>query len=318
MNVIDKIVKKNWTEKYRPIRLVDMVLPKYISEFVEGVIKSGASNIPHMIFSGSPGIGKTTLASVIGRECDMTEMYINASIDGNIDQFKVKIMNFMTTSSLNGKRKLLIIDEADRLNPISTQPAMRIPLEKYAENCLVIFVTNDSEAMIEAVKSRTTEIKFKIPEDEKLEILEKYAQALSNILKIENIKFNQDTLDTYVMKYFPDFRKTLNEISNLVLSNNISKPIEDKVTIVIPDIFEHLKKKDFNKMQRWVIINTESNPENIFRILYDNMKKYVEKESIQVFVLIVADYQYKSALVNDKEINLVACMTQLMQECKFK
>jgi len=306
-----------WTEKYRPIKIEDCVLPVSLYSVFSQLVSSG--ELPNMLFTGTAGVGKTTVAKALCKELDLDYIVVNGSEEGNIDTLRTKIKHFASTVSLHGGYKVVILDEADYLNPQSTQPALRGFIEEFSNNCRFILTCNFKNRIIEPLHSRCSIYEFGIPNAEKPKIAAKFFTRVINVLKSENITFDQKVVATLVEKHFPDFRRTLNELQRYSLSGTIDSGIlVNLAENNIKNLIGYLKDKDFKGMRKWVVDNIDIEPSAIFRKIYDNMYEYMEPKSIPQSVLILADYQYKNAFVADHELNVVACMVELMANIEWK
>jgi len=300
-----------WAEKYRPRRVEDCVLPQSIESTFKQLVATG--ELPNMIFSGSPGVGKTTVARALCDELDLDYLIINGSEQGNIDTLRGRIKQFASTVSLQGGYKVVILDEADYLNPQSTQPALRAFIEEFANNCRFILTCNFKNRIIEPLHSRCSVYEFAIPNDEKPKIAASFFKRLNQILSTEGVEAEPKALATLVEKYFPDWRRVINECQRYGITGKIDAGIlvnlDDEN---VKTLMTHLKGKDFSKMRRWVADNIDTEPHVIFRKIYDSMADYLKPESVPHVVLILAQYQYWNAFVADHELNVVACMTEIM------
>lgn len=304
-----------WVEKYRPRKISDCILPaNLLTTFQEFVQQD---NIPNMLLSGTAGTGKTTIARALCEELECDYIIINGSEESGIDVLRTKIKDFASTISLSGKTKVVILDEADYLNPNSTQPALRGFIEEFSKNCRFIFTCNFKNRIISPLHSRTTVIDFKLSKEDKPVVAAKFFKRLTEILNNENIEFNPKVVAELLNKYFPDYRRVLNELQRYSTSGKIDEGI--LVTIKdanIKELISSLKEKDFKKMRTWVVNNLDNDPNVLFRMLYDTLM--LEVVQVPQLVLLLADYQYKAAFVADAEINLVACLTEIMAACEFK
>ena len=303
-----------WVEKYRPKTIEDCVLPSQIKQTFFDL----KGEIPNMILSGSAGTGKTTVARALCEQVGADWIIINGSEESGIDVLRTKIKNFASTVSLGGGNKVVILDEADYLNPQSTQPALRGFIEEFHKNCRFILTCNFKNRIIQHLHSRCTVIDFRIPANERPRLATVFMARLMTILTEEGVKWNTEVLQELVMKYFPDFRRTINELQRYGTSGEIDVGILTNVQEEsLKELMSHLKTKRFTDMRRWVAMNVDNDPVMLYRKLYDSLYETVDKSTIPQAVLIIADYSYKSAFVADQEINLVACLTELMMECKF-
>lgn len=306
-----------WCEKYRPHKISECILPESLKETFTQLISTG--ELPNMIFSGGPGIGKTTVARALCNELELDYLMINGSEDGNIDTLRGRIKQFASTVSLQGGYKVVILDEADYLNPHSTQPALRAFIEEFSKNCRFILTCNFRNRIIEPLHSRCSVYEFAIPNSEKPKIAAGFFKRLTRILETENVTYDNKTLATLVEKYFPDWRRVLNECQRYSVSGTIDPGILVNLGDEnVKNLMTYLKDKDFGKMRRWVADNIDTEPAAIFRKIYDIMSDHVKPESVPQIVLILAQYQYWNAFVADHELNVVACMTEIMVEASWK
>jgi DNA polymerase III delta prime subunit len=305
-----------WVEKYRPTKVEETILPKRLKSVFTKMIKDG--EIPNMMFSGSAGTGKTTVAKALCNELQLDYIVINASESGNIDTLRGKIKQFASSVSLSGGIKVVILDEADYLNPQSTQPALRGFIEEFANNCRFIMTCNFKNRIIEPLHSRCSVYDFSLTKKEKAEMAAEFFKRFTKILDNEEVEYNQQSIVNLVMKHAPDWRRVLNEGQRL---SNGEHGIHDSDSGFITNfdtLSKSLKEKNFKDMRSWVAQNVDLDATAIFRGIYDNMNKYVQPNSIPQLVLILADYQYKDAFVADKELNTVACLTEIMAQIQFK
>jgi len=306
-----------FVEKYRPRRISDCVLPQSLRTTFSQLVDTG--ELPNMIFSGGPGIGKTTVARALCNELELDYLIINGSEEGNIDTLRGRIKQFASTVSLQGGYKVVILDEADYLNPQSTQPALRAFIEEFSKNCRFILTCNFKNRIIEPLHSRCSVYEFAIPNGEKPKIAAGFFKRLTQILETENIGYDEKTLAALVEKYFPDWRRVLNECQRYGVSGSIDPGILVNLGDEnVKNLMSYLRDKDFGKMRRWVAENIDTEPAAIFRKIYDSMADYLKPESIPQIVLILAQYQYYNAFVADHELNLVACMTEIMVSAEWK
>lgn len=304
-----------WCEEYRPRVIEHCVLPKGLKEYFQGVVKSG--DIQNMLLCGSAGTGKTTVARALCEELNSDYIIINGSEESGIDVLRTKIKQFASTVSFTGNTKVVILDEADYLNPNSTQPALRGFIEEFANNCRFIFTCNYKNRIIPALHSRCAVIEFKIPKDEKKQLAEWFFKRVYNILEVENIRFDDKVVAKVIIKHFPDFRRTLNELQRYSQSGSIDEGILVNVGEEnMNELVHALKDKDWKKMRAWVVNNLDNDPVTLFRKIYDTLVPITNQ--VPQLVLTIADYQYKSAFVSDQEINLVACLTEIMASVELK
>ena len=306
-----------WVEQYRPKTIDDCILPDSLKSLFSAFIKKG--EISNMLFSGTAGIGKTTVAKALCEQMNCDWIMINGSEEGGIDVLRNKIKNFASTVSLSGGKKVVILDEADYLNPQSTQPALRGFVEEFHKNCRFILTCNFKNRIIEPLHSRFSNIEFKVNPKDKPKLASRLFERAVYILKEQNIDYEVKVLVELITKHFPDFRKLINELQRYSVSGSIDAGILVNVSDEnLKTLVTHLKNKEFGDMRKWVVNNLDNDPVKIFRKIYDTLYTNLESSTIPHAVLIIADYQYKSAFVADQEINLVACLTELMSQVKFK
>ena len=306
-----------WVEQYRPKTIDDCILPDSLKSLFSAFVKKG--EISNMLFSGTAGIGKTTVAKALCEQMNCDWIMINGSEEGGIDVLRNKIKNFASTVSLSGGKKVVILDEADYLNPQSTQPALRGFVEEFHKNCRFILTCNFKNRIIEPLHSRFSNIEFKVNPKDKPKLASRLFERAVYILKEQNVSYEDKVLVELITKHFPDFRKLINELQRYSVSGSIDAGILVNVSDEnLKTLVTHLKDKAFSDMRKWVVNNLDNDPVKIFRKIYDTLYTNLEPSTIPHAVLIIADYQYKSAFVADQEINLVACLTELMSQVKFK
>ena len=307
-----------YVEKYRPQTINDTILPQSFKDQFTEFVKQG--EIPNLLLSGSAGCGKTTIAKALCNELGADFIVINGSDEGRlIDTLRTKIKNFASTMSLGGGPKVVILDEADYISADSVQPALRGFIEEFSGNCRFIFTCNYKNRIIPALHSRTTVIDFKIPADQKPTLAKQMLARCKNICELENISAEEPVLAELIMKFFPDFRRCLNEIQRYGVSGEIDSGLlstlsEEKLTPLI----NMIKDKNWSGMRKWVGENSDNDFNTLYRKVFNSLEVKLEPSSIPAAVLIIADYQYKSAFAMDSEINFTACLTEIMSECKFK
>ena len=306
-----------WVNKWRPHTVADCILPQYLKRQFADMVKSGV--IPNMTLIGGAGMGKTTVARALADEMNASVILVNASRDGNIDTLRTTIQNFASTISFNGDRKVVIMDEADGMNPQSMQPALRGAIEEYISNCSFILTGNFEGKILGPILSRCPVIPFKIPKDEVKSVAASFFRRVEQILKAENVEYDRKVVVGVVQEYFPDFRETLGVLQQYGIGGKIDVGILATIRNAdLKELMAALKAKDFTAMRKWVAHNLDQDSTKLFRKLYDAMYDHIAANSIPALVLVLAEYQYKSAFVADQEINTVACMTQVMSECEFQ
>jgi DNA polymerase III delta prime subunit len=305
-----------FTEKYRPQTINDCILPDRLKKPFQEYVNQ--KQIPNLLLSGGPGIGKTTVAKAMCNEIGCDFLVINGSDESGIDTFRVKIKNYASSMSLSGGRKVIIIDEADYLNPNSTQPALRNAIEEFAGNCSFIFTCNYKNKIIEPLHSRCAVIDFALKGNEKASMAKEFFKRIQNILQSEKVEYDDKVIAELVKKHFPDFRRVLNELQRYSQFGKIDTGILTQISNVnISEVVKFLKDKDFSSIRKWVA-SGDYDANIVFRQLYDALYDIMKPASIPQAVLLLADYQYKQAFVSDSEINLVACLTELMVNCEFQ
>ena len=307
-----------WVEKYRPKKVSETILPDDLKQTFQNIVDGG--EILNMMFTGTAGTGKTTVARAICEELDLDYIVINGSEEGNIDTLRGKIKQFASSVSLSGGYKVVILDEADYLNPQSTQPALRGFIEEFSNNCRFIMTCNFENKIIAPLHSRCSKYAFNFDKKTMTSLCGGFMQRLQGILQEEGVEFDNNVVANVIMKHAPDWRRVLNESQKgsmsgtLNVPNSVSADISDTYT----QLFSAIRDKNFKKMRSWVVNNIDVEPATIFRGVYDKMYDFVAPNSIPQLVLILADYQYKNAFVADHELNLVACMTEVMASVEIK
>jgi len=306
-----------WVEKYRPQKIDDCVLPESLKQTFREYITQG--ELPNFLFCGTAGVGKTTVAKALCNEIGAEYLMINGSEESGIDTLRTKIKGFASTISLTDAKKVVILDEADYLQANSTQPALRAFIEEFANNCRFILTCNFKNRIIEPIHSRCSVIEFKIDNKEKQEIAATFFKRATAILKQEGVEFDQKVVVELVMKHFPDYRRILNELQRYSVSGKIDSGILVNMSQEsFKDLIKLMKDKNFTEVRKWVAKNSDSDTVALFRELYDSASNTIEANSIPQLVLVLADYQYKAAFVADHELNIMAALTEIMAQCKFK
>ena len=306
-----------WVEKYRPKTIEQCILPKQLKDTFATIVKDG--KLPNLMFSGTAGLGKTTVARALCEQLGIDYIIINGSEEGNIDTLRTKIRQFASTVSLQGGYKCVILDEADYLNPQSTQPALRGFIEEFADNCRFILTCNFKNRIIEPLHSRCSVIDFRFDKKQLAGLCGQFLGRLKEILTQESIQFEEQVLAELILKHAPDWRRVLNEAQRYSVGGSIDSGVlvtlNDKS---IKDLMEAIKAKNFKSMREWVVNNIDTEPHAIFRKVYDSLNDNLKPQCIPQIILTLADYQYKNAFVADHELNVVACMTEVMANAEFK
>ena len=306
-----------WVEKYRPKTIAETILPPSLKQTFQQIVNN--NELPNMLFTGTAGLGKTTVAKALCNELDLDYIIVNGSEEGNIDTLRGKIKQFASSVSLTGGVKVVILDEADYLNPQSTQPALRGFIEEFSNNCRFILTCNFKNKIIEPLHSRCGVYEFNTTKKELAELAGEFYKRFVYILGKESVSHQQKDAADLIMKHAPDWRRVLNEaqrysnIGSCLNINSSSTGVDNYSNLV-----KLLKEKNFKGMRRWVVDSLDIDAVAIFRGLYDNMYQYIQPQSIPQLVLILVDYQYKDAFVADHELNTVACLTEIMANVEFK
>ena len=308
-----------WVEKYRPKTIEECILPSRIKKTFTEFLNRG--EIPNMLLSGPPGIGKTTVAKALCNELGVDFYLINGSDEGRfLDTVRNNAKNFASTVSLSStaKHKVIIIDEADNTGN-DVQLLLRAFIEEFANNCRFIFTCNYKNKILEPLHSRCAVVDFSINGKEKEEIMLLFFKRLKSILDTENVQNEPKVLAKLISKHFPDWRRVLNECQRYSVSGKIDSGILVTFSdVAVNDVVKNLKDKNFPEVRKWVNSNLDNDSNVLLRRVYDALTEFLDGPSIAAAVLIVAKYQYQSAFVADQEINLLAALTEIMVECEFK
>jgi len=304
-----------WVEKYRPNKIEDCILPDTLkSTFQEYVNRK---EIPNLLLAGSAGVGKTTVARAMCEEVGCDYIIINGSDENGVDTIRVKIKNYASSMSLVGGRKVIILDEADYLTP-NAQAILRAGIEEFASNCSFIFTCNFKNRIIDPIHSRCTVVDFKA-NGSKAKMASQFFRRVEFILQSEKIEYEKEVVASVITKHFPDNRRVLNELQRYGVSGKIDKGILAAISDVkMESLIGALKDKDFGSCRKWVTNNLDNDQTRIFRNIYDALYDNLKPNSVPQLVLILAKYQYQAAFVADHEINLMACLTEIMVESEFK
>lgn len=306
-----------WVEKYRPQTIEETILPPSLKKTFQTIVDKG--ELPNMLFTGTAGLGKTTVAKALCKQLDLDYIIINGSEEGNIDTLRGKIKQFASSVSLSGGFKVVILDEADYLNPQSTQPALRGFIEEFSNNCRFILTCNFKNRIIEPLHSRCGVYEFNTTKKDLADLAGQFFKRFVYILDQEGVDYEQKAVADLIMKHAPDWRRVLNEGQRNAISGMGIDGSSTGVSVnSIDSLVVALKEKNFKAMRKWVVENMDMDTTAIFRGVYDSMNTYIQAQSIPQLVLILADYQYKDAFVADHELNTVACMTEIMAQVQFK
>jgi replication factor C small subunit len=305
-----------WVEKYRPHKVEDCILPDRIKKVFQSYVDT--NSIPNLMLTGSAGVGKTTVAMAMCEEIGLNHLFINSSEERGIDMLRTKIKGYASTISLTGGRKVIILDEADYLTP-EAQAGLRGAIEEFSDNCTFIFTCNFKSRLIDALHSRCSVIDFSLQANEKPKMAMHLFKRLENVLSIEGVNYDKAVLQQVVTKFFPDYRRTLNELQRYSNAGDLDAGTLAQISDVrkIADLVGYLKNQDFGEMRKWVVSNSDIEPARVYRKIYDSLFEYFKPESIPQAVVILAKYQYQAAFVADQEINLVACLTEVMVDCEY-
>jgi len=306
-----------WVEKYRPSKIGECILTEDLKKTFQQFVDD--KHIPNLLLSGGPGVGKTTVAKAMLNEIGATFMMINGSEESGIDVLRNKIKNFASTVSMDGNRKFVILDEADYLNPQSTQPALRGFIEEFHKNCGFILTCNFKNRIIEPLHSRCSVVEFRIPTSEKPTLAGQFFKRVQDILAQENVQYEPKAVAGVVEKHFPDWRRVLNELQRYSASGMIDAGILVNISETnMKDLSTFLKEKDFKSIRKWVANNLDNDPARMYRKIYDTLYEEVQPATVPHLVLATADYSYKSAFVADQEINMLAYMIEVMTQVNWK
>jgi DNA polymerase III delta prime subunit len=306
-----------WVEKYRPVKISDTILPYELKTVFQQFIDQ--DNIPNLILSGGPGVGKTTVARAMLEEIKADYIIINGSMHGNIDTLRNEIMQFASSVSFQGGRKYVILDEADYLNANSTQPALRNFMEEFSKNCGFILTCNFKNRIISPLHSRCSVIDFTIKSQEKPKLASEFFERVKTLLEFESITYDEKVVAAFIQKHFPDWRRVLNELQRYSATGSIDSGIlADLKEVSIKQLTGFMKSKDFTNVRKWVAENINNDANRIFRQFYNNASDIFKSNSVPQLILILADYQYKAAFVADHELNMSACLAEIMVNCELK
>ena len=306
-----------WVEKYRPKTVCETILPSDLKETFKKFVEQ--KNIPNLLLSGTAGVGKTTIARAMLEELDCDYVIINGSLHGNIDTLRNDIHNFASAVSFKGGRKYVILDEADHLNANSTQPALRNFMEEFSNNCGFILTCNYKNKIIAPLHSRCSVIDFRIQKSDMPKMAAQFMKRVNTILDDEKVEYDPKVIAEVITKYFPDWRRVLNELQRYSATGKIDTGILTNLQdISIKELVQYMKNKNFTNVRKWVAENSTVDQTSIFRNFYDSASEMFVPGSIPDLVVTLGRYQYQAAFVADHEINLSACMAEIMRDCEFQ
>lgn len=303
-----------WENKYRPRNVEECILPDRIKD----IFRSYAVNkeIPNMLLQGPPGVGKTSIAKALCDDVGCDYLFINGSSENGVDVIRNKFESYASTVSLSGGRKVIICDEGDRMSP-QAQDALKTNIEKFSVNCSLIITSNHKNRIIDAIHSRCPEINFTLRSNEKPQMAQEMFHRILNILDLEGIKYSKPVIAEIIKKNFPDFRRITNRLQMLSRLGDIDVGVLGVGEGNLAELIRNLKDKDFNTIRKWIASN-DIDYESVYHRIYDGLYDFMQPQSIPQAVLTIAEYQYKQALVVDKDINFMACLTELMTNCVFE
>lgn len=312
---MSELKKFVWAEHYRPHTIDECIIPENLKKFVKEAIS--ADDLPHLLLTGPAGTGKTALAKVIVEELGAEMLFINASLNRSIDDVKTKVVQFASSVSFSGGRKIIVLDEADGFTT-AAQDSLRGVYEEFRE--VRFFLTcNNKGKIIDAIHSRSTEINFRHSPQDKKDLMMRFFKRVCSILDERGIEYEKKVIAELIQIYFPDFRRTLNELQRYSSSGKIDTGIlASSSKENFKALFSAIKAKDFKECRKWVAQNSDVDPAWIFKDLYENGMEYFEGKSFAQAILIIADYQHRAAFVKDLEINTMAAIIELMANCEFK
>ena len=314
-------MKKNflWVEEYRPHKIEDCILPNSLKKMFQGFVEQ--QEIPNLLLSGPPGVGKTTVAKALCDQLGLSYIVINGSDEGRfLDTIRTRVKQFASTVSLTngGKHKVVIIDEADNTTH-DVQLSLRAFIEEFHSNCRFILTCNFINKIIDPLHSRCTVVDFRIKNTEQQKLQALFFERLKVILSKNNVMYEDKVLVKLIQRYYPDWRRTLNEAQRHSVGGSLDTAVLcDIADVNLDQLINSLSKKEFKTVKTWIVNNIDSDPNMIIRKIYDALYNVLQPVSIPEAVLILAKYQYQIAFVADQEINLLACLTEIMVECKFK
>lgn len=302
-----------WCEKYRPAKIKDVLMPTRIREEISSYIKDG--QIPHLIMTGTPGLGKTTVAYAIANEIGADLLFINASMENGVDTIRNKVIQFASTASFEGNLKIIFMDEADKMTKAS-QDMLRPITEEFSQNTRFIFTGNYKNQFSDALQSRCTPIDLSIRKEEKEEMTMKAWKRCMEILTNENITFDKKTVASIVTRYYPDMRRVMNALQKASTSGRIDE-ITLSESIPTDKLYESMRNKKFGEVRKWVAENS-GDYQDVFRDIYEQLLTLFAGPSIPQVVMLLDQYQDRMTRVADQEITMMACLTEIMASVEWK
>ena len=317
MSIDAKANEVLWVEKYRPQKINDTILPEKTKAMFKKFVAD--DSVPNLLLSGGPGVGKTTIAKAMLEEMGCDYIVKNGSLNVNIDTLRYEISTYASSVSLSGGRKYVIFDEADYLNAVSVQPALRNFIEEYSSNCGFIFTCNFKNRIIAPLRSRLSEVDFTIEQSDRPAMAAQFYKRVLSILENEEVQHDKKVVAKVIERHFPDFRRVLTELQSYAASGRIDEGIFVNLKQESMDeVFKLLKAKNFTGMRKWVASNSDQDMNEMFRRIYDMATDKVQLKSMPGFVVTLADYMYKANFVADLEVNMVAFLTEVMMESDFQ
>lgn len=305
-----------WSEIYRPHTIAACILPERLKQTFQEYVNKG--EVPNLLLSGTAGVGKTTVAKAMCEEIGCDHLIINGSEENGIDTLRTKIAGYASSVSLFGGKKVIIVDEADGMNPNTLQKGLKAAIEEFITNCTFIFTCNQKRQIIEPIHSRCATIDFVLNKDEKADMAKQLMDRVCTILIQEEITFKKPVVAALIMKYFPDYRKTINELQRYSATGTIDEGILAGILDVdINDLITYLKAKDYIKVNKWTKTNTDNDPGRIFARIYESVNQYLKPATIPEIIVILAKYQFQAAFCANPELNLLACLVEIMVTGEF-
>lgn len=306
-----------WTERFRPKTIEDTILPVDLKSVFQQFVDQ--KNIPNLILSGSAGVGKTTVARAMLEQLGCDYIVINGSMNGNIDTLRNDILNFASSVSLSGGRKYVILDEADYLNANSTQPALRNFMEEFSRNCGFILTCNFKNRIIEPLHSRCSVVDFKISKKDMAKLAGQFFKRVESILAAENVPYDKSAVAEIIQKFFPDWRRVLNELQRYSATGSIDSGILANLQQTsIRELIDMMKEKNYTEVRKWVKNNIDTDVDVLYNEFYNTASDFFTPKSIPLLVTLIAKYQYQNAFVANSEINFAAFLAELIVEAEFK